>query len=314
MRHMTLKSCVLLGLAIAAPALWAAPPSAPASTESATADAAAVARLKALLESLHPVDGQIHILEAQATLALGKDYYFLPAAEAKRVLTDGWGNPPESVSDVLGMVFPAGKTFVDAPWGAVITFERIGYVSDDDAKTADYDDVLKQSREAQTARNEQRRAAGFAGQTLVGWAQPPSYDGAQHALVWAREIAFDGEPVNTLNYDVRLLGRRGVLSLNMVAGMPQLPNVRSAAASFSKAAAFDPGWRYADFNEASDQKAEYGLAGLVATGAGVAAAKKLGLLAILLGFGKKFIVLIIAALAGAVAWFRRRRGDDEAEG
>ncbi len=310
MRQALLKSFVAIGLVAAAPMSWAAPPAAAA--ENAATEAAG-ARFKALLDSLHPVDGQIRIPQAQAALALGKDYYFLPAEEAKRVLTDGWGNPPDSVTDVLGMVFPAGKTFVDAPWGAVITFEKTGYVADDDAKTADYDAVLTQSRESEAAMNAERGKAGFGGQHLVGWAQPPSYDGAQHALVWAREIRFDGEPVNTLNYDVRLLGRRGVLSLNMVAGMPQLPQVRTAAASFSKAAMFEPGSRYADFDEAVDEKAEYGLAGLVAAGVGVAAAKKLGLLAILLAFGKKFVVLIIAALGGAVAWFRKRRAGDEAE-
>ncbi|MBY8825799.1 DUF2167 domain-containing protein [Sphingomonas colocasiae] len=304
-----LKSFVAFGLVAAAPALFAAPP---APTEGAAANAAG-ARFKALLESLHPVDGQIRIPQAQAALALGKDYYFLPADEAKRVLTEGWGNPPSSVTDVLGMVFPAGKTFVDAPWGAVVTFEKTGYVSDSDAQTADYDAVLTQSRENEEALNEERRKAGFGGQHLVGWAQPPSYDGAQHALIWAREIKFDGETDNMLNYDVRLLGRRGVLSLNMVAGMLQLAQVRTAAASFGKAATFESGARYADFDESVDEKAEYGLAGLVAAGVGVAAAKKLGLLGLLLAFGKKFIVLIVAAIGGLVSWFRRRRNGDEAE-
>lgn len=309
MRHIMLKSCVALGLVAAAPALPAAPP---APAENAAGDAAG-ARFRALLESLHPVDGQIRIPQAQAALALGKDYYFLPAEEAKRVLIEGWGNPPDSVTDVLGMVFPAGKTFADAPWGAVVTFEKTGYVADSDAKTADYDAVLTQSRDNEEALNAERRKAGFGGQHLVGWAQQPSYDGARHALIWAREIRFDGEADNTLNYDVRLLGRRGVLSLNMVAGMRQLPQVRAAAASFSKAAAFESGARYVDFDESVDEKAEYGLAGLVAAGVGVAAAKKFGLLALLLAFGKKFIVLIVAAFGGLVTWFRRRRAKDQAE-
>lgn len=99
----------------------------------------------------------------------------------------------------------------------------------------------------------------------------------------------------------------------MVAGMPQLPQVRAAAASFSKAASFETGARYADFNESTDEKADYGLAGLVAAGVGVAAAKKFGLLALLLAFGKKFVVLILAALGGAVGWFRRRRAGGGAE-
>lgn len=169
MRHIMLGYFAAFGFVAAAPVLSAAPP-APAGEAAAQA---AAARFKALLETLHPVDGQIRIPEARAALALGTDYYFLPADEAKRVLTDGWGNPPDSVADVLGMVFPAGKTFVDAPWGAVVTFEKTGYVSDSDARTADYDAVLTRSRENVEALNAERRKAGFGGQHLVGWAQPP---------------------------------------------------------------------------------------------------------------------------------------------
>lgn len=309
MRKVGLGWMTVMGLALAAPGAWAAP-TAPVAEK---AQPAIPANLRALLESLHPVGGRISISTAQAALALGKDYYFLPAPEAKRVLTEGWGNPPESVGDVLGMVFPAGKTFLDAPWGAVITFEATGYVSDDDAKTADYNEVLTQSRETEAQLNEERRKAGFSGQHLVGWAQPPSYDPGRHTLIWAREIKFDGERENTLNYDVRLLGRRGVLSLNMVAGMPQLGSVRGAADAFGRAASFEPGARYADFDDSVDEKAGYGLAGLVAAGVGAAAAKKLGLLAILLAFGKKFIVLILAAAAGGIGWLRRRFAKDEAD-
>jgi uncharacterized membrane-anchored protein len=309
MRRVGLELITAMGLVLAAPALWAAPPA----PKDAQARPAVPERLETLLKSLQPEVGEISISPAQVKLMLGKDYYFLPASDAKRVLTEGWGNPPDAVTNVLGMVFPAGKSFLDETWGAVITFEATGYVTDDDAKSADYDSVLTQSRDSETQLNEERRKAGFAGQHIVGWAQPPSYDSGRHTLVWAREIKFDGEPVNTLNYDLRLLGRRGVLSLNMIAGMPQLGSVRSAATSFGQAVSFEQGARYADFDDSVDEKAGYGLAGLVATGVGVAAAKKLGLLAILLGFGKKFIILILAVGAGAIGWLRRRFGKDEAE-
>ena len=109
--------------------------------------------------------------------------------------------------------------------------------------------------------------------------------------------------------------RKGVLSLNMLSDMSSLNEVRAAAADFARTAAFEAGSTYADYNPSSDKTAEYGLAGLVAGGAGVAVAKKLGLLGLILAFGKKFIVLIIAALgaigAGVGRLMGRRRSDEE---
>lgn len=269
---------------------------------------AQMARMETLLKSLHPVTGQVPIAAAHAALQLGQDYYFLPADEAKRVLVEGWGNPADSVGDVLGIVFPAGKTFLDDTWGAVLSYEATGYVEDSDAESADYDAMLAQSRANEEEINKRRSEAGFPAQHLVGWAQPPSYDRGSHSLIWARDVRFADQQVDTLNYDVRLLGRSGVLSMNMVASMPQLPQVRAAAEQFARTASFEAGSRYADYNAASDRKADFGVAGLVAAGVGVAAAKKLGLLAIILGFGKKLIVLVAIAGAAVLNWLRRLFG------
>jgi hypothetical protein len=40
-------------------------------------------------------------------------------------------------------------------------------------------------------------------------------------LYWARELKFGEQPVNTLNYNIRVLGRKGVLVLNFIANMDQ---------------------------------------------------------------------------------------------
>lgn len=272
-----------------------------------------VAQARAVEKSLHPQTGDVAIPAAGATLHLGRDFYFLPAAEAKRVLTEVWGNPPSSVNDVLGLVMPAGKGITDETWGAVVTYQDTGYVTDDDANTADYDKVLDQLREGEAQENEQRRQGGYPALHLVGWAQPPSYDRATHAMIWARDLKFDGASADSLNYDVRVLGRHGVLSLNMLWDMPHLAEVRTAAATFGRTAQFTPGSRYGEFDESKgDKRAGYGLAGLVAAGVGVAAAKKLGLLAIVLGFGKKLAV-VFAIGAAAIGRFVKRlfgRGGD----
>lgn len=267
---------------------------------------AAMKKMEALVTALHPATGDVAIPQANAALHLGKDYYFLPPDQAKRVLVEGWGNPPDSVNDVLGMVFPAGKTFLDDTWGAVVTFEALGYVSDSDAQSVDYAQLLKQLQEGEADSNAARAEQGYPAQHLVGWAQQPVYDARTHSVVWAQNIMFEGSRENTLNYDIRLLGRTGVLSLNMVTGMSKLQDTRTAAEKLSQAASFNPGARYADYQPGVDKKAEFGIAGLVAAGVGAAAAKKIGLLGLILAFGKKFIILILAGLAAAGAWVKRR--------
>lgn len=307
-------------------AAHAVPPSAPkragqaaAANASASAEGdadAARARIDSIQSRLHPQTGDIRLPEANAVLHLGQDYYYLPAAEARIVLTDGWGNPPDAVDNVLGIVFQAGKHFYEADaWGAVITYNPSGYVRDTDAESADYGELLSQLQAGEAEANQRRTAQGYPTQHLVGWAEQPVYNRATHSVVWARNFQITGESENSLNYDVRLLGRNGVLSLNMVTGMSQLAATRQAAQRFAAQAEFTAGNRYAD-HQSGDRTAEYGVAGLVAAGVGVAVAQKAGLLAVVLLFLKKIGVLIVAGIALVGGWLRRvfRRRRDSLEG
>lgn len=261
-------------------------------------------RLKAIYDSETRRTGDVRIEAANVTLHLGDRYYFLGPDDAKRVLVDAWKNPPDGANGVLGIIFPAGKTFVDS-WGAVVTYDLTGYVSDKDANNADYGKLLEDARKDEDQVNDQRKKDGFAASHLAGWAQAPTYDKVSHSEIWARDIQFSGEPVDTLNYDTRLLNRRGVLSLNLVSTMDRLPEARAAATDLAHTAAFESGSRYEDYKEGQDRKAAYGVAGLVAAGLGVAAAQKLGLLAVALLFFKKAAVLIVAAVAALVARVKR---------
>jgi len=266
-------------------------------------------------KSLHKQTGDVSIPAAHAILHLGDAYYFLPADEAKTVLTKVWGNPPDVAANTLGLVFEKNTTIFDNVWGAVVTYQDTGYVSDKDAATQDYGKVLDQMREGEAEENAERQKNNYPTMTLAGWAQAPSYDPATHSLIWARDLKVSGAKVDTLNYDVRLLGRKGVLSLNMLADMDHLPDVRTAAANFGKAAAFERGSAYADYDKSVDKTAEYGLAGLVAAGAGIVVAKKLGFLAIAFGFGKWILIGLAAVGATMRRWigkiFRRNRDDLE---
>jgi uncharacterized membrane-anchored protein len=293
-----------LALGLCAALAWSGLASAQQSDS--TPDQQEVSRLKGILDSERPVTGDVRIAASNATFHLGDRYYFLDSGDAKKVVIDAWSNPPDTADGVLGMIFAKGKTFADS-WGAVITYDPAGYVSDKDAKSADYNKLLVQEQQGEDDLNQQRKKSGFPSMHLVGWAQQPTYDPVSHSEVWARRIQFSGEGVDTLNYDTRILGRRGVLSVNIVSDMNHLDEARTAANELARTAEFDPGSRYGDFQD-GDQKAAYGIAGLVAAGLGLAAAKHFGLLAIILLFAKKAFVLIAVAFAWIASKFRKLFG------
>jgi uncharacterized membrane-anchored protein len=277
-------------------ALAAASLAVPALAEGTATDADLSPEMTAWLKQLSPRSGEVPIEAAKARLDLGEDYVFYGEQDAKRILTEAWGNPPEASEGVLGMVMPKGTTPFSDSWGAVITFDDVGYVSDADAADVDYDDLLKDLQDATAESNDARKEAGFETIKLVGWAARPVYDSVSHSVVWAKDLAFLGtKGPDTLNYDLRTLGRHGVLSMNLVSTMDQLPSVKLAANELANHASFTSGARYEDYNSATDKEAGYGIAGLIAAGAGVAAAKKLGIFAILLKFLKPIIVAVVVA-------------------
>ena len=108
-----------------------------------------------------------------------------------------------------------------------------------------------------------------------------------------------------LNYNIRVLGREGVLVLNAVADMSQLGRIKNEMQQVTAFTNFTAGNRYADFNDKTDKVAEYGIAALVAGGV----AAKLGLFgklfALLLAF-KKLLILGGAAVVSAVYKFLGR--------
>ena len=232
------------------------------------------------------------------------DYY--DSQESQLVLEDLWGNPPDD--SVLGMLFPAGASPTEAEWGAVITYDDSGYVSDDDAAHTDYAALLKDMQAAARRNNNLLEREGYATAELVGWAVEPSYDAAKHRISWAKDLVFStsgGE--HTLNYDMRVLGRGGVLSVNFVASMAGLESVRAAAPEVLAIPDFNEGNRYEDYRQ-GDKTAGYGVAALIAGGVGVAAAKKVGLLGVGLLFLKKGWVILIAITGGIMGWLRRTFG------
>lgn len=249
--------------------------------------------------------GEVSIGDGLATIRLPESFRFIGPEGSGRLLT-AWGNPPAAAEGVLGMLIPAEVSPVSkAGWGIVITYEEDGYVDDQDAGALNPDKLLREMQEAARAGNEGRRKAGFDTVELLGWAEPPRFDAAAHKLYWGKELAFGESREHTLNYNIRILGRRGVLVLNAVAGMDQLTTVRSATPTVLSAVEFNEGHRYADYLPGTDKAAAYGVTGLIA-GASAAKAGLFKALWVAILASKKAIVLGFLALVGLVRRFFSR--------
>jgi uncharacterized membrane-anchored protein len=247
--------------------------------------------------------GDILLPNKVATLHLEQNYRYLDPAETEKLLV-AWGNPPGA--ETMGAVLPANvDPFEETGWAVIVTYLDDGHVDDADAKKIDYSDLIEDMKEGTRADNKERTSQGYQPVELLGWAEPPHYDEVARKLYWAKELRFGSSEVHSLNYDVRVLGREGVLSMNAVAGMPQLSSIERDMKDLLRVAAFNEGYRYEDYNESTDRMAAYGLGALVAGGLAAKAGLFAKLGALLLAF-KKFIVLGLAAIGGAIAKLFRR--------
>jgi uncharacterized membrane-anchored protein len=201
----------------------------------------------------------------------------------------------------LGILLPESPE--GGRWFVVFDFNAIGYVKDEEKDSLDADGMIKSIRQGTEAANEERKRRGWSTMRIVGWHTPPFYDTRTNNLTWAITAAADDG--QTVNYSVRLLGRRGVMNVDLVLSPEEVEAVVPAFEKVMAGFSFKPGSRYAEFVQ-GDKVAAYGLTALVAGGAGAALAKS-GLL------GKlwKGIVVAVLALIGAIKKFFGRGSDPQ---
>jgi uncharacterized membrane-anchored protein len=267
------------------------------------------AEAQKLIQGLKYQQGEITLKDGLARLDVPTNFNYLDPADAEAVLVKLWRNPPSA--DTLGMLIPADKTPIDPDcWAVTVEYSDDGYVKDADADKINYDKLLKQMQGDVVEANKERTKQGYPTVDLIGWAAPPRYDAATHKLYWAKQLRFQGETGDTLNYSIRILGRHGVLVLNAIAGMDQLPDIEKETPQILGMVDFKEGNRYADFDPKTDKLAAYGIAALVAGGV----AAKLGLFKMLWVFmlaAKKFIIIaLVAAAAGLKKLFGKRNNPD----
>ena len=255
--------------------------------------------------------GKINLPGGFATIDVPAGYKYLDAPQAEKVLVDYWGNPKYD-NMTLGMLLPeAGGVMSAGGYAFNLEFDEMGFVKDDDADDIDYDDLLKDLQNEMVEGNETRIAEGYEPIEFVGWASAPYYDNDRKILHWAKEIKFGESEDHTLNYNIRVLGRKGVLILNAIAIMNELQAVKTDVPKVLDVVKFTPGNTYADFKPGVDNVAAWTIGGLVA---GKVLAK-VGFFAIILKFGKVIILALIGGFAVfkkyVMAWFNGRKKKED---
>lgn len=241
-----------------------------------------------------PMDGDMGV----ASIKVPEGFVFTDGAGAKR-----WAelttNPVSGKE--IGLMGPADGSYL-----VLFEFDDVGYVKDDEKDDLDADALLESIKEGTAAFNEERTRAGVPPLNILGWEQAPKYNDQAKALEWCVRAESGGEP--SINFNTRLLGRRGVVSVTLMFGgeitlAQVLPGFRTLLAGFT----FKQGETYSEFRD-GDKVAEYGLAALVA-GGGVALAAKSGLLSklgVLLAKGGKLIIVGAVAVVGGIASVLKR--------
>lgn len=246
--------------------------------------------------------GTISLKNNIGKIIIPNGFKYLNIEQSERVLTDLWGNP-KYTDMTLGLILPENQGIMDDN-GYVfnIQYDEIGYVEDDDANKIDYDELLTQIQDDSKEENKERIKEGYEPINIIGWASKPYYDKSKKILHWAKEIKFGDQEINTLNYNIRILGRKGVLVLNAIATIPDLTYVQNDIPKVLDIVQFSEGNKYADFDASIDDVAAWTIGGLVAG----KVLTKVGFFALILKFWKIILIAVAAFFKPLMNLFRKK--------
>ncbi len=221
--------------------------------------------------------------------------YIFTGPKGTKIVMQQFGNV---VTDKeIGMIVAPSNA-----WIAVFEFDPIGYVKDDDKDSLDADAILTSMRDSQKQDNERRHSMQLAELEIDGWYKPPFYNEKTHNLEWCTKLREKGSDKPFVNHNIRILGRRGVTEVTLIADLDVLDEAIPALSEILEDYSYKAGGSYAEYRK-GDKIAKYGLTALVAGGA-AAVALKSGLLA-------KLWKPIAAGLVAVGAFFKRLFGKKE---
>lgn len=245
-----------------------------------------------------------------ATLKLPKDFAYINKEHTQEILKKQASDDPNS----LGLIYSMKK---GDEFSVFLSFDETGYVEDTDADQLKPEEIIEGYKQGTEASNEERKKRGIPALHVVGWETQPKYEKAKHIVVWSLLAQREGSSEKSVNYNTRMLGRKGVLEVNLVCQDKELNKYKEPLNKILDGVSYDSGNRYEDYVK-GDKISAGGIAALVAGGF---ALKKLGVLAFLGGLfkpllllGKKAIVFVIAGVYGIFSkLFGKKKDDSVAE-
>lgn len=229
-----------------------------------------------------------------ATIAIPEDFVFLDAGETTRYVVMSENIPSEGEQ----LFAPTSGN-----WDAYFEFSPEGYI--EDSETLDPDELMASMKSSQKQSNAERRRRGWTELEMVGWHIEPRYDPQTKVLEWATVLK-DDSANQTINYNTRVLGRKGIMTVQLVASPEKFDTSLVEFKHALKGFQYKQGERYADY-KAGDHVAEYGLAALVAGGA-LAIGSKKGFFGMIAAFFAAAWKVIIPVLVGLGLWTKRLFG------
>lgn len=191
-----------------------------------------------------------------AVLQVPAGYRLLNAVQSRLLVERLWGNPENP--NTLGVLIPERAGPMDKDFqGFVISFEPSGYLDEQAADKINYGKLLREMKEDLKSENILRSRNGVGVISSMDWAFPPYFDKGSHSLHWARVLHFDGGAPPVLNYEVRLLGRKGALCFTAISKVGAIAKIKQQLQSIAALAYFTNGNGYADFNPRTDQSARW---------------------------------------------------------
>jgi len=250
-----------------------------------------------------PMDGN---LGEYATIKVPKGFRFIGDRAGIKTFNDLTQNPTSPmdlgvlVSDDVG---PGNE------WYIVFVYSDDGFVKDDDRNNLDADAILSSRQEMQGQANGQRKQMGFEELDIVGWSVKPFYDPKSNNLTWGIRIRGKATNSESVNYESRLLGRKGYFSAVLVGEPQDMGKLVPIYDNLLKGFAYRNGQKYSEFRE-GDKIAQYTLTTLAAGGI-LAIAAKTGLLGKLL---KPLLFVGAAIVFGVGSFFKKIFGSKKNDG
>ena len=133
----------------------------------------------------------------------------------------------------------------DLAWVAYFSFSPTGYIQDDESLEADA--LLDSITEGTRHGNAERRKRGWDTLRVLGWSFEPKYDQQLNALEWAILAETEESRSRLVNYNTRLLGRRGVMEVTLVTDPELLDESVATFKGLMPGYEFAAGENYAEF-------------------------------------------------------------------